>query len=43
MLEMRTEKSFSILQSVVKEEQRNGGPQEKRPLEENENPFIISE
>ena len=32
------EESVSTFDSVVKAEQKNGGPQGKRPLAENENP-----
>ena len=35
-LKRSTEKSMSTFQSVVEEEQCNGGPKEKRPLAENE-------
>ena len=37
-LERSTEESVSTFQSVVKAEQLNGGPQEKRPLSENNPP-----
>ena len=41
-MERSIEEAVSIFQSVVDVEQQNGGPQEKRPLTENENPTIRS-
>ena len=37
-LERSTEEAVSKFQSMVEEEQQNGAPQQKRPLEENEKP-----
>ena len=36
------EESVSTFQSVVEAEKQNGGPQQKLPLTENENPAIRS-
>ena len=36
------EEAVSTFQSLVEAEQRNGGPQKKRPLAENENPASMS-
>ena len=41
-LERSMEESVSTFQSVVEAEKQNGGPQQKLPLTENENPAIRS-
>ena len=41
-LDRGIEEAVTTFQSVVEADQRNGGPQKKRPLEENENPAIRS-
>ena len=41
-LDRGMEEAVTTFQSVVEADQRNGGPQKKRPLEENENPAIRS-
>ena len=41
-LQRSMEEAMYTFHSVVKVEQRNGGPQKKRPLVENENPVIMS-
>ena len=42
MLERSMDEAVSIFHNVVEAEQQNGGPHQKQPLAENENPASMS-